>query len=196
MTDPQAPPPPRIELSGDAVSIRPFEDADAKELLDLRLRNREFFRPFEPSSVVIPATLEEQHVRLTAERLDWDEGGQYVFGIFRKSDARLVGRIAFSHVKRAAWQNAVLGYFIDADQNGNGFATEAAQLALRFAFEHAGLHRVQAGVMPRNIPSIRVLQKSGLRDEGTALRYLEINGVWEDHTIFAITREEWSDPAR
>ena len=192
MTQPQAPPP-RLELSGDIVSIRPYEDTDAQELLDLRFRNREFFRPFEPSTVVIPTTIQEQLVRLTAERLDWDEGRGYVFGIFRKSDSLLVGRIAFSHISRAAWQNAVMGYFIDSDQNGNGFATEAARLALRFAFEHAGLHRVQAGVMPRNIPSIRVVQKTGMRDEGTALRYLEINGVWEDHTIFAITREEWKD---
>jgi [ribosomal protein S5]-alanine N-acetyltransferase len=194
VTKPQAAPPPRFELPGAVVSIRPFGDADAQELLDLRLRNREYFRPFEPSSVVIPTTLEEQLARLTAERLDWDEGRGYAFGIFRTSDALLVGRIAFSHISRAAWQNAVMGYFIDADQSGNGFATEAARLALRFAFEHAGLHRVQAGVMPRNIRSIRVVQKAGLRDEGTALRYLEIDGTWEDHMIFAITREEWNPP--
>jgi ribosomal-protein-alanine N-acetyltransferase len=195
MAEPHAPPPHRIELSGDIVAIRPFEEDDAQQLLDLRLHNRDFFRPFEPSTVIIPTSLEEQHVRLTAERLDWDEGRGYVFGIFRRSDAVLVGRIALSRVSRAPWQNAVLGYFIDADQNGNGYATEAARLALRFAFEHAGLHRVQAGVMPRNIRSIRVLKKNGFRDEGTALRYLEIAGVWEDHTIFAITREEWNDPA-
>jgi [ribosomal protein S5]-alanine N-acetyltransferase len=192
MADPQAPPP-RLELRGTVVSIRPFQDADAQALLDLRLRNREFFRPFEPSSVVIPETLEEQLARLTSELLDWEEGRGYPFGIFRLSDASLVGRIALSNVSRAAWQNAVLGYFVDADANGKGYATEAARLALRFAFEHAGLHRVQAGVMPRNVRSIRVVQKAGMRDEGTALRYLEIGGVWEDHTIFAITREEWSD---
>jgi [ribosomal protein S5]-alanine N-acetyltransferase len=190
MTQPLAPPP-RLELAGEAASIRPFEETDARDLLELRHRNLEYFRPYEPSTVVIPATLEEQSARLTTERLDWDEGRQYVFGIFRRSDGKLVGRIALSHVSRAAWQNAVLGYFIDEDQAGNGFASEAARLVLGFAFDHAGLHRVQAGIMPRNTRSIRVAQNAGMRDEGTALRYLEINGTWEDHTMFAITREEW-----
>jgi ribosomal-protein-alanine N-acetyltransferase len=187
------PPPPRIGLSGDLVSIRPFEDEDAPEMLDLRMNNLDFFRPYEPSSIVVPKTLPAQLERFTAERKEWDEGRGYVFGIFRRDDGGLAGRIAFSHVARGAWQNAVLGYFVDADQNGKGFATEAAGLALRFAFGHAGLHRVQAGVMPRNERSIRVLTKAGFRNEGVALRYLDIGGAWEDHIIFAITREEWTD---
>lgn len=111
------------------------------------------------------------------------------------SDATTAGSpdASRSRTWRGAWQNAVLGYFVDADQNGKGFATEAARLALGFAFGHAGLHRVQAGVMPRNERSIRVLAKTGFRNEGVALRYLEIGGMWEDHIIFAITREEWTD---
>jgi len=192
MTGPQAVVPPRLELHGTLVSIRPFTERDAPELLDLRSRNREFFRPYEPSSVVIPTTLDEQRERLDSERKDWDEGRGYAFAIVRTPGAHLVGRIAFSHVTRAAWQNAVLGYFVDREQNGNGFATEAARLALGFAFSHAGLHRVQAGVMPRNTRSIGVVRRAGFREEGTALRYLEINGAWEDHIIFAITREEWA----
>ena len=161
-------------------------------MLELRTRNRGFFGPFEPSSVVVPTTLKAQLERFAAELADWNEGRGYVFGIFRGDDGALAGRIAFSHVSRAAWQNAVLGYFVDEEQNGRGYATEAARLAVRFAFEHAGLHRVQAGVMPRNERSVRVLTKAGFRQEGVALRYLEIGGVWEDHIIFAITREEWN----
>lgn len=194
MAEPQTVRPPRVELRGAVVSIRPFEPGDAQEMFDLRTRNHEFFRPFEPSSVVVPRTVGEQRERLDAERKEWDEGRGYVFGIFRTGDGRLVGRIALSHVSRGAWQNAVLGYFVDAEQNAKGYASEAARLAVRFAFEHAGLHRVQAGVLPRNERSIRVLRNAGFRNEGTALRYLEINGVWEDHMIFAITREEWSAP--
>lgn len=186
-----SPVPPRVELTGDLVTIRPFTDGDAQEMLDLRMRNRGFFAPFEPSSVVIPKNLREQRERFAAEEKDWNESRGYPFAIIR-ADGGLAGRIAFSNVARAAWQNAVLGYFIDEAQNGRGYATDAARLALRFAFEHAGLHRVQAGVMPRNERSVRVLTKAGFRQEGIALRYLEINGVWEDHIMFAITREEWS----
>ena len=60
-------------------------------------------------------------------------------------------------------------------------------------FEELGLHRLQASIIPRNAPSHRVAAKVGLRNEGTALRYLEINGQWEDHVRYAITSEEWSE---
>ena len=175
------------------MTIRPFLEEDAKEMLALRTRNDAFFRPYEPSSVVVPTTLRAQRERFAAESLDWDEGRGYVFAIARSEDDGLAGRIAFSHIARGAWQNAVLGYFVDKEQNGKGYATAAVRLALRFAFEHAGLHRVQAGVMPRNERSVRVLAKARFRQEGVALRYLEIDGTWEDHIIFAITREEWID---
>ncbi len=55
------------------------------------------------------------------------------------------------------------------------------------------LHRLQVSIIPRNRPSHRVAEKLGLRNEGTALLYLEINGVWEDHVRYAITAEEWAE---
>ena len=69
--------------------------------------------------------------------------------------------------------------------------TEAVQAATSFALTSAGLHRVQAAVMPRNAASQRVLGKAGYRREGLAARYLCIAGTWEDHLIFAVTAEEW-----
>ena len=46
-------------------------------------------------------------------------------------------------------------------------------------------------IVPRNERSRRVMEKLEIRDEGIALRYLEINGVWEDHVRYGITAEEW-----
>jgi len=92
---------------------------------------------------------------------------------------------------RAAWQNCTIGYFVDQSRNGRGYATEAVGLASGFAFGEGGLHRVQAAVMPRNAASIRVVEKNGYRFEGLARRYLQINGLWEDHNIYAMTAEEW-----
>ena len=66
---------------------------------------------------------------------------------------------------------------------------------MRFAFEELGLHRVQVAIIPRNAPSRRVMAKLGIREEGVAMRYLEINGVWEDHVRHAITAEEWRPAA-
>lgn len=184
---------PPQEIPGRLVAIRPFSPDDAPALLDLRLRNQDFFRPFEPTGVQFPTTLGEQLTRLEAERLDWEADRAYTFGVFRLPDPLLVGRIALTNIARGAWQNGILGYFVDEEHIRRGYATEAARLAVRFAFESAGLHRVMAGVMPRNEASIKVLRGAGFRHEGTALSYLEIQGRWEDHEIFAITREEWAE---
>jgi [ribosomal protein S5]-alanine N-acetyltransferase len=102
--------------------------------------------------------------------------------------------VALSNVSRGGWQNATLGYYVDERHNGCGYATQAVRLILDFAFGRARLHRVQAAVLPRNVASQRVLQKSGFSREGRSTKYLQINGVWEDHDVYAITAEDWPGP--
>jgi ribosomal-protein-alanine N-acetyltransferase len=70
--------------------------------------------------------------------------------------------------------------------------TEAVRGAFAFAFGAAKLHRVQIAIMPRNVASLRVMEKLGVRREGIAPRYLRIAGAWEDHVIFAVTAEDWA----
>lgn len=96
---------------------------------------------------------------------------------------------------RGAWDNATLGYFVDGERNGRGYATQAVRQVVGFAFSNAGLHRVQAAVMPTNVASARVLQKNGFRCEGRSPRYLRIAGAWEDHDVYAVTAEEWPPPS-
>lgn len=126
-----------------------------------------------------------------------EAGLAYAFGIFEAGTGALAGRVSLSNIVRGAWDNCTVGYYVDRERNGRGYATEALRLATGFALSDAGLHRVQAGVMPRNTASIRVVEKNGFRFEGLARHYLQINGVWEDHNIYAMTAEDWppSGPA-
>lgn len=122
-------------------------------------------------------------------------GTGFGFGIFIPTrsggNERFVGEVNLSAVQRGPFQNAYLGYWVDEALAGNGYVPESVVVVLRFAFEVLDLHRAQVSIIPRNYPSRRVVEKLGLRDEGTALRYLEIAGVWEDHVRYAITAEEW-----
>ena len=177
---------------GSLVMLRRLSREHVEATHALRLRNRAFFAPYEPAAADGDFTLEA--VRGQVDRaIDEDRAGvSFSFGIFDRSDGALCGRIRLSNVFRAVWQNANIGYYIDQERNGRGFATEAVRLVCGFAFTNAGLHRVQAGVMTDNARSIRVLDKAGLRCEGLALRYLLINNEWRDHFIYAMTAEEWS----
>jgi ribosomal-protein-alanine N-acetyltransferase len=158
---------------------------DAPALLAFMNENRAFLEQWEPAREEEFLTLDAQAAEIEAAAADAAADRRHAFGIFLESE--LVGRIALSQIFRGIFQNAYLGYSIAERWNGQGLATEAVGVAMEFAFGELGLHRVQAAVMPRNIGSIRVLEKNGFREEGYAVGYLCINGVWEDHRIFART---------
>jgi ribosomal-protein-alanine N-acetyltransferase len=178
-----------VEVAGVRCSIRDLRPEDADEMLELRVRNRSFFTPFEPILPPEHFTRGAQLDAIVHGNRAWDDDREYTFGIALPS-GELAGRIRLSVVVRGPWQNANMGYYVSLESNGRGICTEAVGLTVRFAFERLGLHRVQAAVMPRNTASIRVLEKNGFRREGSAPRYLRINGVWEDHAIFARTMED------
>ncbi len=172
------------------IQIRPLVPEDAGALLDLLLANRSFLSTWDPRRPESFWSLEGQRGDLLRADADRAAGRAFGFAVLEAA-GRLVGRVNLSNVVRGAWQNATLGYFVGEAWNGRGFASRAVELALHQAFGPLDLHRVQAGAMPRNVRSIRVLEKNGFRFEGLAARYLRINGAWEDHRLYAITREDW-----
>jgi len=132
--------------------------------------------------------------RCSARLRERELGTGYGFGVFvGQRSERFAGEINLSSVQRGPFQNAYVGYWIDQAMAGHGYIPESFAVVCRFAFEDLMLHRLQASIIPRNKASIRVAEKLGLRNEGTALRYLEINGVWEDHVRYAITSEDWAE---
>ena len=117
-------------------------------------------------------------------------GSGYGFGIF--VGERFAGEVTLSSIQRGPFQSACIGYWIDEALAGRGFVPEAVVVTLRFAFEAISLHRVEISIIPRNTASRRVVEKLGIRQEGIAERFLEIDGVWEDHVRYGITSEEWA----
>jgi ribosomal-protein-alanine N-acetyltransferase len=174
-----------VELQGERIMLRHLGADDAPALLAFMNENRAFLEQWEPAREEEFLTLDAQAADIEAAAADAAADRRHAFGIFLESE--LVGRIALSQIFRGIFQNAYLGYSIAERWNGQGLATEAVGVAMELAFGELGLHRVQAAVMPRNIGSIRVLEKNGFREEGYAVGYLCINGVWEDHRIFART---------
>jgi ribosomal-protein-alanine N-acetyltransferase len=157
-------------------------------MLELLLANRAFLEPFEPIRPESDFTIEGQRASIADLAAARAADAAYAFGI--RAGAELVGRVTLSQVFRKAFRNCYLGYWVGEEHNGHGYATAAVRLAVRYAFEDLGLHRVQANVMTKNPRSARVLAKAGFRREGLALRYLAIAGRWEDHDTYAITTED------
>jgi len=182
-----------LELTGWRVRLRTLTEADYEEWLAVRSGCRDWLVPWEPRPAGAPPTPEDRAsfaARCAARERERQIGSGYGFGIF--VDGRLSGEITLSSIQRGPFQNATIGYWIDRALAGRNYAPEATVAVLRFAFEELGLHRVEIAIVPRNQPSRRVVEKLALREESTALRFLEIDGVWEDHVRYAITAEEWA----
>ena len=105
----------------------------------------------------------------------------------------MIGMIGINGVARGPFQSAFLGYKLDGAYLNRGFMTAAVGEAVRYAFDELNLHRLEANVMPRNKASLRVLEKNGFTNEGTASEYLNINGVWEDHIHMVKLNRSWKE---
>lgn len=179
--------------------LRPPRTGDVAEIRRLMRANYEHLKPWNPAPPVgeDPSSITEVSKAVLRHRRDWKHGAGYVFMVAERArPERLLGKVALNGIMRGAMYGAYLGYWMAADQQGKGLVTEAITSVLDFAFGPAGLHRVQAAIMPRNAPSLRVIEKLAFRREGYAERYLQIAGKWEDHIVFARTREEHVPPPR
>jgi ribosomal-protein-alanine N-acetyltransferase len=182
-----------LELRGRRVTLRPLVPADFPQWREVRLSNVDWLTRWEPRRLAgQPDPVTDENVfaaRCSARARERQLGTGYGFGVF--VDGRFAGEINVSAVQRGPFQSAYIGYWIDHRHAGQGYVPEGLVVLFQYAFETLRLHRLQIAIIPRNQASRRVVAKLGLREEGVALRYLEINGVWEDHVRFAITSEEW-----
>lgn len=187
-----------VELHGRRVVLRPLVAGDFDEWRAVRAQSREWLRKWEPRIPVGHPDPEDDRrafaARCGARERERELGAGYGFGIFVAGG--LVGEVNISNIQRGPFQSAYIGYWISEPAAGRGYTPESVVCVLRFAFEDLSLHRVQISIIPRNEASRRVVEKLGIRDEGVAERYLEINGVWEDHMRYAITSEEWAERGR
>ena len=184
-----------LRLYGRRVVLRPLVPQDFTGWSEVRRRNGDWLTVWEPVKLPHhpdPETNREVFAaRCGARDRERLAGSQYAFGIF--VDGAFAGEINLNNVVRGAFQSATIGYWIDKARAGRSFMSEAVVVLSQFAFEELGLHRIEVCIIPRNANSRRVMEKLHFREEGIAERFLEINGVWEDHVRFGFTREEWDE---
>ena len=179
------------ELVGDRVYLRMPQLSDYVGWARVRQESRAFLEPWEPtwSTDALTRAAFRRRLHRYARGIREDQG--IAFFIFDKQDDRILGGITLSQICRGVTQSSSVGYWIGRPHARQGFMADALQVTLRFVFEGLRMHRLEAACIPNNLPSQGVLKKCGFREEGLAREYLCINGVWQDHKLFAIVS---SDP--
>jgi len=175
-------------LNGNRVYLRPPQLNDWSEWAQLRAESREFLTPWEPTWADDELTRNAYRRRLRRYGRDAKDGFGYAFFIFHKDDERLLGGLTLSSVRRGVTQSCSVGYWMGRPFSGEGFMQDGVRSVLPFVFDELGLHRLEAACLPDNERSKAVLRKVGFREEGYAREYLCINGIWQDHVLFAMLK--------
>lgn len=183
-----------LELPGARVHLRPLTVDDWEAWRGVRIRSRDWLEKWEPLPEAGSPDPVVEREAFRARCGAWERqrhfDSAHGFGLFLPG-GRFAGEVSLGNVQRGPFQMGYLGYWIDQPLAGHGYVPEGVVVLLRYAFESLGLHRIEAAIVPRNAASRRVADKVGMRDEGLAVGFLQIRGVYEDHIRYAMTIDEW-----
>ncbi len=160
---------------------------------DYFVRNRAFLRDTEPEREEAFFTKNYQKNILHGDVERFWAGTAVKFWLSYQEEARIIGMLSLSTIVMGPFCSCFVGYRLDGGEINKGLMTEALLKGVDIAFHSVGLHRLEANIMPRNKPSLRVAEKAGFVNEGVSPKYLKINGIWEDHVHMVRLNEE-TDP--
>ena len=172
-------------IAGAGVALRVPQSSDFAEWAALREASRDFLVPWEPICPDDDLTRGAFRRRLKRYADDQRSDLAYAFLIFRSADNALVGGLTLANIRRGVAQAGSIGYWIGAPFARKGYMTAAVRALVPFCFRTLRLHRLEAACIPANTASVALLEKTGFTREGYARSYLCINGVWQDHLLYA-----------
>ncbi len=176
-------------IHGNGVFLRIPQMGDFPAWAALREDSRAFLTRWEPTWPADDLTRSAFRRRIRRYVQDVRDDVAYPFFVFDADDT-LLGGATLSNIRRGVTQSASLGYWVGAAHARQGHMSAAVAAIIPFVFEQLRLHRLEAACLPSNAASIRLLEKVGFSREGYARRYLRINGVWQDHFLYAMLSDD------
>ena len=180
----------KVQLETERMTLRPPAHADFRAWAALRQDSRDFLTQWEP-------TWAREHLTRKAftNRVYWAQrsiANQTAVPLFlvRRSDDMLLGAITLDNIRRGPAQAGTTGYWIGQPFARQGFMKEAIDAVVHYAFRTLDLSRIEAGCLPENTPSRRLLEQCGYKYEGVAQSYLQIDGRWRNHVLYASLRAD------
>lgn len=178
----------KVRLETERLTLRLPAHADYRQWSTLRRESAAFLVPWEP-------TWAEDHLtrKAFANRVYWavrahSAGTALPLFLFRRTDDALVGAITLDNIRRGPAQAGTFGYWVGQPHARQGYMREAIQALVHHAFSVLDLSRIEAACLPENAASRGLLETSGFKYEGVAQSYLQINGRWRNHVLYANLR--------
>lgn len=180
----------RVQIDTARLVLRLPVHSDFRAWSTLRRDSAAFLVPWEPAWA-------PDHLARKAftNRVYWSarahaNGTALPLFLIRREDGVLVGAITLDNIRRGPAQCGVLGYWVGQPFARQGYMREAINGVVIHAFTDLNLSRIEAACLPENAASRGVLETAGFKYEGVAQSYLQINGRWRNHVLYANLRRD------
>jgi len=178
----------KVRIETERMTLRLPQHSDYRAWSSLRRESAAFLQPWEP-------TWSANHLsrKSFSNRVHWAQrsaanGSAVPLFLIRRADGALLGAITLDNIRRGPAQAGTCGYWVGAPHARKGYMSEALNAVVHYAFDTLDLSRIESACLPENTPSRGVLEKCGFKYEGVAQSYLQINGRWRNHVLYANLR--------
>jgi len=180
----------KVRLETERMTLRPPMHADFRAWSGLRQDSAEFLTPWEPMWASDHLSRKGFTNRVYWAQRSIANGNAVPLFLVRRADDALLGAITLDNIRRGPAQAGTTGYWIGQPFARQGYMKEAIEAVVHYAFRTLDLSRIEAGCLPENTPSRRLLEQCGYKYEGVAQSYLQINGRWRNHVLYANLRSD------
>ena len=173
-------------LRGDGFELRHLRASDLPALKSI------FGHPDVARFMGIPQmkSLEDARELLDHIRTSAADGDLFQWGL-ALPDGHVAGTCTLAHIDREN-ERAEIGFALHPDHWGRGLMTRVVPLVIDHAFDQMGLHRIEADVDPRNVPSLHLLERLGFVREGYLRERHIVGGERQDTVFFGLLKTEWN----
>jgi len=180
----------RVRIETERMVLRPPQHSDFRAWTALREDSAEFLKRWEPTWAPDHLTRKGFANRVYWSQSSVSNGSALPMFLIRRADEVLLGAITLDNIRRGPAQAGTIGYWIGAPHARHGYMREAIAAVVHHAFTVMDLSRIEAACLPENTASRGVLEKCGFKYEGVAQSYLQINGRWRNHVLYANLRPD------
>jgi ribosomal-protein-alanine N-acetyltransferase len=178
----------KLRIETERMSLRPPQHADFRAWCNLRAASRDHLTPWEPSWAADHLTRKAFTNRVYWAQRSVSAGTAVPLFLIRRSDEVLMGAITLDNIRRGPAQAGTLGYWTGQAYARQGYMREAIGAVVHHAFTRLDLSRIEAACLPENVASRGLLENCGFKYEGVAQSYLQIDGRWRTHVLYAALR--------
>jgi RimJ/RimL family protein N-acetyltransferase len=166
------------------LALRSFEAGDASIYARIIFGDALVMRYLGAAGAVPDAPLTHAKSVISTRLTEWEIRNYSAWALTRLADHSFMGHVGFFVIDGT--QTVELGYALGQAYWGQGYATEAARAALRYAYEHTSLDEIIAVAYPENTASQRVMEKIGMRRQGLTSDYYDL-----ELAMYSINREQY-----